>query len=154
SGLLRRVVSGILAWIPRIDWLLLGLIGLLLAANLPFCTDATLPTHDTFYALQVFHYFYSELLIHGRMPEWAPYYLCGTHTNYEQILFFTPTGCLTILAGLWFKVTDVLLLFRISMLLEQTTFLLGIYLLSRRLYASRITIAFVCACGIGLSFWH
>lgn len=153
AGIRRRFTS-LNRLTSNIDWVLLGLLGLLLAANLPFCTEAILPTHDTFYSLQVFHYFYSELLIHGRLPEWAPYHLCGAPTTYEQILCFTPAGCLTIVIGLLFRVTDVLALFRASMIVEQATFLLGLYLLSRRLYVSRMTVAFVSACGIGLSFWH
>jgi hypothetical protein len=129
----------------RIDLDLAGLTLLLLLAQAWRLPRAMLPLHDTMQAFQIFHYFHSALFFQNRLPEWVPYAALGMPSDFWSIVALTPASWLALAAGWLARVEDSLLLFKLSILVEQLAFLLGMHLLSRELFRTRLAALFVCA---------
>lgn len=129
---------------PNVD--LLALVVLLVAVNAPRFDRTFLPLNDSMQVFQIFHYIYSGLVIDGRLPEWIPYTAYGVPSDLWSLICMSPASWLSVVAGWALGVRDALLLFKISLLIEQLFFLLGTHLLSRELYTRRMTLLIV---GIG-----
>jgi len=151
---MRRVFDILIRLRPRIDLPLWGLLAAVVLANFRFVGADAPVSDDSLYVFQVFHYFYSGFVVDGELPLWAPNHLYGAPTAYEQMTCLTPGSYLSMLAGKLLQEFDTLSMFRLAMVLDQVLFLLGLYLLARKLYESSGAVLFVCLTAIGMSFWH
>jgi len=110
------------------------------------------PITDAMHVFENFYFFYSELFFHGQFAQWMPYGSFGTVSSYYQINSLTPMSYLFFLLGWLFKIKNVLILFKMSLLAEKLILLLGLYLLSRELFSQRST-AFIVSLGAVCSFY-
>ncbi len=134
------------------DFLLLFLI--LLISNWQYLSKAFFPIHDTLEVFTFFHYFYSEWVTQGEIPQWFPYVTYGVPTNFYQLRNITPVYYVFMLIGKLFSIKDVIFLFKVSVIAEQCIFLTGMYKLSRYLFKQRSTVFIVCLSAIGGIIWH
>jgi hypothetical protein len=148
AWLLRRTKA-----VPRLNWDLCLLTLLLVALNVPRLRAAYVPRHDTLSAFQVFHLAYSNLFFNGRLPEWMPYGVFGMTIDFLRLNFFSPATYLMMGLGALAGVRDALLLFKLSLLLEQLFLLLGTYLLARELYQRALGRWLVCVGAICTADW-
>lgn len=127
----------------------------LLLLRLPYLLPAVplYPVHDTNAYLQVFFHVYREFFLNSEIALWAPLNYYGTATTYDILYALTPLQYFAMLLGKGLQVSDSLWLFNFSVILEEMLFLTGVYLLARRLYRERLTIALVCLAAVGTSFW-
>jgi hypothetical protein len=132
----------------RIDVDLAGLTLLLVLAQAWRLPRAILPLHDTLLTFQIFHYFHSSLYFLNRLPEWVPYAALGIPSDFWSSIALTPASWLALGVGWLARVENSLLLFKLSILVEQLAFLLGMHLLSRLLFRTRLAALFVCAGGV------
>ena len=129
------------------------LVALVAAINIPYFKSTIIPRHDTMHYFEVFHFFYSNLLFNGELAQWMPFDTFGLPSNHDHLAFISPVIYCVFLIGYVFKITNVLLLFKVALLVEQCVFLLGMYLLSSLLFAKRSTIFILClaaACSVDL----
>ena len=101
---------------------------LLYVINLPSFRPDFVPVHDSMFNFEMFHYFYNEFFYNSQPAQWIPYYNFGFPAHYFYLYILTPFSYLAMLWGKIFHVTDVLYLFKISLLLEQMIFLLSMTL--------------------------
>jgi len=137
----------------RVDLYLLALVGILLAINLPYWSPDFMVGHDTKNTYLVFHYFYNHLFWYAELPHWLPFGEYGYNALFYQLCDFSPSTYLTGLLGWGLRVRDSLFLFKLSVFGDQLIFLLGLNLLSRRLYNRRLTAFLVCLIGISSVVW-
>ncbi|MBI2495623.1 MAG: hypothetical protein HYW10_03515 [Candidatus Omnitrophica bacterium] len=126
----------------------------LLVFNVSYCLSTFIPIHDTMFNAQAFHVFYREWFFHGDLAHWIPYGTYGWTSTMEQLAFLSPMSYVVALAGRLLRVTDALLLFKGSVILEQLVLLLGMYLLSRQLFSRRSTVLLVCLGAVGSTVWY
>lgn len=126
----------------HLDWLMLLPLFLILTATR--LAPHVLPIHDSMQVFQAFHYFYSSWFFDGGLPEWIPYGAYGMPFDPWASMCLTPASYLAASAGKLLGVTDVLLLFKLAMALEELVFLLGLYALCRLLFSDRSAVLFVC----------
>lgn len=87
--------------------------------------------HDTFQLFSMQHYFLSNRVAAGEIPQWMPYMSHGTVSNWWYGLQATPLQNTLLLTG-WFEGANFLPLFYLGMLVDELLFLLGMWLLARR----------------------
>jgi hypothetical protein len=133
---------------------LLLLVTFVVLLNLPFMTRHYMPGHDSKQVLGIFDYMYSSWLFSGELPQWMAYGLHGLDAATFHLAFLSASSYLTIFAGKLLGVTDSLMLFSITLCVEQLCFLLGFYLLSRRLFQEPLTIFCICFTAVGLVDWQ
>jgi len=127
---------------------------LVLLVNAPYLSGRFLPIHDTIQTFQGFHYFYSRFCLEGELPRWYSTGTFGTPSGFWQLVYLTPASYLCLLAGRLLQVRNVLLLFKVSLLLEQVMLLVGTYKLSRLLFRHRASVFLVCAGMVGSVVWY
>ena len=128
---------------------LLGVLALIvIALNVPYFQSNIIPRHDSMLAYELYHFFYSNLLFNKEIAQWMPFDTFGLLSNHEQLESITPFSYLSFLAGYIFKIKDALLLFKATLLAEQLIFLMGMYLLSRALFAQKSTIFILCLAAV------
>jgi hypothetical protein len=111
------------------------------------------PTHDTLAYAQVFYYNYQDYFLNGELPLWSPYNLYGT-TNYYDLLYgWSPFQYLAAFLGKIMGIKDALQLYITSIMFEELAFLVGVYLLSRKLFENRLTVIFISFAAVGTVFW-
>jgi len=142
----RKCLSNILNKLQTL-WLTVdaGLLSLLLIAvliNLPSLLGYILPAHDTMYMFQVFYYFYNDFFISGDIPRWLPFGFYGVQSDNILIAILSPSTYFVGLIGYIAGVKNILLLFNLSILLEEIIFLFGTYLLAGYLFRHK-GIAFI-----------
>ena len=125
----------------------------LLITQFPAFNPLYTTSHDTSQAFEIFYFFYNHLFFTGKIPQWMPYYAQGIPSNYWQLVALTPFSYFLMFIGFIFRTTDVLLLFKISLFLEQLAFLMGMYVLTRNLFKSRATIFIVCLGAMASINW-
>ena len=140
---------------PRIAepglWLPLLFVALL---NLPWLATNVVPVHDTYYNFTNFQIYYSHFFLTGELVQWYPYGALGLPADYQQLISLSPMNYLVGALGAALRVRDALLLFKVSAIAEQMVFVIGVWLLARRLFASRATaIALGLAAG-GTVIWY
>ena len=124
------------------------------ALNLPQLASRVVPIHDTFYNFANFQIFYSEFFLHGDLASWFPYGSYGLQSDYEQLISLGPFSYLAGVVGVLLRVEDALLLFKLSVLGEQIAFVYGVYLFSRRLFATRATALVLALSAAGTTVWY
>jgi len=148
NKILKSIKYGKVNW----DFLLL-FVGVCLF-NWPFLSKEFFPIHDTLEVFTFFHYFYSEWFIRGEIPQWFPHMTYGVPTNFYQFRNITPIYYVFMFLGKIFHIQDAIFLFKISVIGEQSIFLLGMYKLSNYLFKKRSTVFIVCLAAIGSVIWH
>lgn len=143
-------------WLSVRPWegLLPVLLCALAAVNAPYWAGSFVPTHDTMFTFQAFHVFYNEWFYQGHLAHWLPYGTYGLPSDFYQLGFLSPMSYVAALVGGLLRVSNVLLLFKLSLLAEQLVWVLGLYLLCARLFRRRSTAALVCFGAIGGSVWY
>lgn len=126
------------------------LLTVLIAVNLPYWNNNLWPNTDTINCFQVFYTFYNNWFLHGEFTRWFPYGNCGIQADYWQLFNLTPAAYLVGLLGRLFRVTNVLWLFKFSILLEQAMMLYGLFLLCGKLFRHAAARFLVCL-GVMLS---
>jgi len=129
-------------------------LGFVVALNLPLLASRVVPIHDTFYNFANFQIFYSELFLHGDLASWFPYGSFGLQSDYEQLISLGPFTYLAGLVGALLRVPDALLLFKLSVVGELIAFAYGVYLLARRLFATRATALILGLSAAGTTIWY
>ena len=126
---------------------------ILIIVNLFYFNPRFIPVGDTTGSFCLSYFFYNEYVAHHHLAQWMPHSSYGVPSLLPQVVVITPIRYLVGFIASLFMIKDVLLIWKISVLLEQMAFLLGLYWLSRLLYSRRSTIAFVCIGGIMSAFW-
>ena len=126
-----------------INPLFLSLAALLVLINLPLLFNIVIPQHDTQEIYKNFYFIYNELFFNADIPDWTPFGFYGVQSDFI-LLSLSPSMCFSMFFGLLLRIENALLLYNISILLEQFILLLGAYLLAGRLFKNRITVFIVC----------
>ncbi len=126
---------------------------ILLFINLPYFNPAVLPAHDTMHMFSVFHYFYSDFFFNNEIAHWLHYGVYGVESSIDQLTCLQPASYFSFCIGYIFGIENVLLLFKISIFIDQLIFLTGIYLLSRMLFICRSTVYVICIGAICSTVW-
>ena len=122
--------------------------------NIPYLNAVIVPRADTLRVFDIFYFFYNDFFYHNTFPQWNPYYLHGITSYLFQIETLTPANYFLMMVGKLFHIQNVLLLYKLSVLLEQIMFVTGIFFLSRLLFSNRITSLFVSVCASGSIIWY
>ena len=133
---------------------LLLLVAVVVLVNLPFITRHCMPGHDSRQVLGFFDYTYSNWLFAGELPGWMVYGLHGLDAAVYHISVLSTASYLALFLGKLFWLQDSLTVFSASLCLEQLFFLLGFYLLSRRLFQEPLTVFCICLTAVGLVSWQ
>jgi len=142
-----RSISG------RVDLTFLFLVAGVFLINLPYFNPLFIPQHDTLYNFHIFYFFYNEYFFRHTIAQWMPYGAYGMPAALFQLGVLSPAEYLTGFWGACFGVKDVMFLFKISALLDQLTFLLGMYYLARMLFEKRMIVLFVCIASFCSMEW-
>ncbi|PZR76869.1 MAG: hypothetical protein DLM73_01555 [Chthoniobacterales bacterium] len=119
--------------VPRYDKLVFfALILILVLKYTPFWTGYILPYHDLMVMYQGFHFFYSGAMVNHELPQWMPYVTYGLHSSLYFHIYLSPCSYLIGLIGLVLNVKNTMLLFGLSLFLQELIYVTGIFLLSRR----------------------
>ena len=128
---------------------------LMIAFQLPYllCKNL-LVVHDTMHKFRYFYFFYNEFYYHFEIASWVPYGEHGIPALLFQVSGLSIVNYLVGLVGIVFRVADVYLLFKVSILLEHVVLLFGAYSLSRILFKDRRTVFIVSLCVSVSTVWH
>lgn len=130
------------------------LICFLVGINAVYFDHEFMAGHDTKNIYSTFHYFYNHFVLYKELPQWLPYGEYGYSSLWYQISNFSPCSYLIGLGGYLLGAGDTLLLFKLSIFADQLILLLGLYLLTEKLFGCRHTRLAVCICGCGSVVWH
>jgi len=117
---------------------------LLVACNLWRFSSSFIPLHDSLQIYQIFHFVYRNVFYSGTLPEWMPYNVYGMPIDFYRLVSLTPLDYVTIYIGAMLRIHDALMLFKVAMLLEESVFLVGMYLLGCALLRRKAAIWFLC----------
>ena len=111
-------------------------------------------SNDTLLSFEEFYSFYNEFYFHGFLPQWFPNQATfGLPANLPYMEFMS-VGCnISFLIGKIFSIKSTLLLFKLSVLMDQLVLLIGMFLLSRLLFKRRITVFIVCLSVLASICW-
>ena len=121
--------------------------------NSVYFRNVVLDPRDTTLYYQVFEIFYSHIYQFKEIPFWIPDAVYGVNSSFLQLGFIAPISYLTFLFGVVFSIKNAYLLFVFSAFLHQCVFLLGMYLLCKKLRFSRLAIFLACFAAISGFFW-
>ncbi len=124
------------------------LVAYLLVLNLPYFLNLVIYLHDSLFPFIIFHVMYADFFFNGEFMQWLPYSVYGLQNDFPQMLLSISNYSAGAVAGL-LRIRDTLLVYKVSMLIEQLIFLSGMYLLSRDLFRSRAAVAFACISAAG-----
>lgn len=103
------------------------------------------PIHDTLFDFQLFYTFYNELLINNIVTLWSPYHVYGGTFDFYYSAFSSSQYFLAVIGKL-FNIKDVITVFKLSILFEKFIFLLGVFLLSKKIFTNKKIVIYI---GIG-----
>jgi len=135
----------------RFDFMFLSLFVIII--NLPYFAWYYVPYHDSMYFFDLFYFFYNHFFFHNNLAQWMPYDSYGLPINHEQIFGLSAVSYLFMVIGWIFRIKNVLLLFKATVLFEQLVLLTGMYMLSRLLFNSRCTVYIVCIGAVCSCYW-
>lgn len=133
------------------DLVLLSLLAFFI--HIPVFPDRIWPQHDTLFTFWTFFAFYNELFVNGDFLRWLPYGAYGIPVDLNQIFNLSPASYLVGCAGWLFRVKNVLLLYKVSVLFEHLMLLVGTYRLGREMFKHRATTFFVCVGVLASTAW-
>jgi hypothetical protein len=111
-----------------------------------------IPREDAKIKLEIFYFFYNNVIQNGAWPLWMPLHTFGLPTTIWQWIGLTPMHYAGIFIGKILHLTDVAGLFKICHLCNELIFVTGLYLLSRLLWGGRYIPWLLCL-GCGLFHW-
>jgi hypothetical protein len=118
------------------DWHWFALLSITVLVNIPMLSPTLLFSNDTLHALIFFHFTYANLFLHNEIPNWIPYLAYGSTFDFYLFNTIQPTDYVVMAFGWLCGIRDSLLLYKISLILTQGILILGLYLLSRKLFTS------------------
>lgn len=115
--------------------------------------DRIVRGHDTWQFYSTQYAFLSNAAQGGGVPYWMPLMSHGTATPWHQ--FWQGGLVQNVLLGLGplLRGANFLPLFTLALFLDELLFLVGVWMLSRRLYASPATAFFVTSAAVGSCLW-
>lgn len=138
----------------RLNFGLLVLLLFVILFNLPFLTVHIYPQAETKPQFWLFLITYNQMFFHVQIPIWFPHSVMGMPGAFDMITHLSPANYLGMVLGLMFRITDALVLYNVSMVLEQILFLFGFYKLSMLLFRDK-KIAFLLGfVAIGSLIWN
>ena len=110
------------------------------------------PIHDTVQSIYHFYFLYNEFYLNNIVPLWSPYILYGTTID---LFYMSISGAQFFIAliGKLLHVENTLILFKLSMVIEELALFIGVYLLAKRLFQHRATIIFICIGAMATTSW-
>ena len=135
------------------DGNLLALLFITALANVPFLSPNLVFTHDTLNNFIFFQFAYSELFLHSSLPRWIPLMGYGIPFDFNLMSSLLPSDYVLMAGGWLFGIRDVLLLSKLSMVLSQCFFILGLYLLGRRVFTLMMSVWMVCLGALFTNAW-
>lgn len=125
----------------------------MIGVNLPYLAKAFIPMVDTLVGFHIFFHFYNEFFHHGHIAGWLPY---GNFGSSGEFLFLmqAATSHFVIFLGKLLRVSDVLSLYKWSIVIDQILFLTGTYLLSSRIFRRKSSILFTCIASVCSTVWY
>jgi hypothetical protein len=129
------------------------LIVLMVLNHLPVLHRRVVPVEDSLYSFDMFAYFYSEFVTTGDIARWLPYGMYGVPASFDQAICLSPMCYLAGLLGALAGCRDTVLLFKLAILGEKGLFLSGLYLLSKRIYSTRLCRLLVGTAAIFTMSW-
>jgi hypothetical protein len=143
-----------------LDWGVLSIAAILGLLNLAvFDPGLTFfPAHDTQAAYQIFFTTYNELCQHGELPYWRPYDSYGMPAGLYAHFSISFAQSFAMVVGWALGLGDALLLFKLSLVLEQLALVLGSYLLSWKLTQCKpaavvVALGLACTSAWGTQIW-
>ena len=118
----------------------------------PYFSSTVVPFHDSVFIYECFHYLYSEALFNHELARWVPYGNYGIQADLIQGAV-PPTGAVVGLVGLIFQLENTLVLAKAAVLLHETIYAFGLYLLGRELYSRRLTQILITLAGVLSVSW-
>jgi len=109
---------------------------------------------DTYQWFQWFYFFYNEVYFHSHIAQWLPNHAYGLPAEYSQLFGLGPSSYMMMVVGKLLGTKNAYSLFKISALLDQFFLLLGVYLLSKRLFKNKSTIFIVCTSALCSIHWY
>ena len=101
---------------------------------------------DTADYWHMFYTSYTEMFFGNRLALWLPYGAYGQSNLLYHVMEISSSDYLMMIVGRLLHVTNALLMFQLSLIVDHLLFLFGIYSLSRILFRRRSSVAF---CVIG-----
>lgn len=137
----------------RINPVLLVSLIVLIGVNLLYLAKNFIPMVDTLVGFHIFFHFYNEFFHNGQIAGWLPY---GNFGGSSEFLFLmqAATSHFAVLLGKLCRISDVLSLYKWSIVIDQILFLTGVYLLSTRLFRRKSSVLFTCLASIGSTVWY
>lgn len=129
------------------------LLTLVVAVNVPFLSPRFVFLHDTLNNFITFHYAYSDLFLNSEFPRWIPYTAYGLPFDFSLFSSLLPADYLAMGVGWLLGIQDVPRLFLCSLIVSQCFYVLGLYLLVSRLFATRLAVWMVCLGALLTNSW-
>jgi hypothetical protein len=120
---------------------------------IPYFRVTAIPIHDTLWKYQYFHFFYSHLVSFQEIPLWVPYGSYGIASGFSQLTLVSPSNYFFAAIGVLFGISNTLILFKFSVLLDFIIFIGGIYLFSSEFYRSKQAVIFAMIAAAGSFSW-
>lgn len=133
---------------------LLTLTVFIILYNLPFLKITIYPQGETKPQFWTFLIVYNQLFFHHEIPLWFPHSVMGMPSDFELITHLSPANYMLLITGALLKVKNALMLFNISIIIEQIFFLFGLYKLSTLIYRRKSVVFFVCFIAISSVIWN
>ncbi|MDP3919618.1 MAG: hypothetical protein Q8R76_02280 [Candidatus Omnitrophota bacterium] len=125
----------------------------LLAINLPFFSYKSWFHGDTIHTFEIFYGSYTNFFYHWEFPWWFPFGSFGIRSDLWQVGSVSGSSYLMGVLGALVRFQDAATLFKLRGLVDQYLLLLGVHLLSRRLFQNKWVSSFVCLGIILSAFW-
>lgn len=125
-----------------------------LVLNLPALSTSFMPTGDTFFVFSGFGAFAKHLRQYGEIPLWLPTSAFGGPADWRQLQLLSPCNWLFAVAAAVFGKADLLWLFKLSFLLEQSLYGLSCVWLAGLLFRrTTAKVFFVIAAVMASGSW-
>lgn len=142
------------ALVARLNWEFILPSLLLVGVSAARLKNGFLPLHDSMQVFHIFYFYYADFYFFDEVPDWLPYCSLGLSGDFFHLAAISPANYFCLILGKLLHVQQVLVLFKLSELIEQLFFLMGVFLLSRCFFLNRCTVLLVCL-GTALSIdWY
>lgn len=112
---------------------------------------------DGFQYFHLQYFFLNDTIFSSELPQWLPYLTHGTvatwWTSIQNGLLQSTLIFMSTFAGDLLRGVNFLYLYQGGMLMDELLLILGVWLLSRRIYASQVTAFFLAVTAVGSSVW-
>ena len=130
----------------KYSFALLSIIGII--SFLRVFNENVILLDDTINNFYFFYFFYNEFFLTGEIAQWMPHQFYGSPSQYWQIAAISIISYPVMLVGSIFKITNVLFLYKFTILCEHLVLLCGMYKLCNLLFKQKITTFILCIATI------